>query len=494
MAGISSISSLPSVDVLVNSYLAAERKPIEQFEPEKETLNRRISILTDLKTELTKLNDRFTSFTATGAQNTLSEKIAVSSNESLFTVKADADAVAGVYSIKINQLAKNDTAVSDQFDIDGTDLARNLEDREIRFKIGIGSGTPSTFTMSFNDRTLTNETIVERIADEINKAGIDVNATVIKDTPTTLRLTLISREAGASNALELSDTGNAKVLFRLGFIKMNGARHGINNSKGGYVYEDKEDLYAKFSINGINIVGDANQITDVLRGVTVTLRKAQNADDAPETITVSDSSEDILARIRDFIDDYNGVIRFITEKTSINSTTMERGPLADNFTIRNLQINLRALVAGRVSSVQSGNPQTLSEIGININNNGTLAISNEEKLISTIESSSEKVTGLFNSANGIAVRGEGLLKNFISTGGSVDAAKKGATNRLTGIHTATKRIEDRLTIREKTLRQNFSGLQRSLSKLNSQSAMLQRISGYLGGQTGITYSSISGSY
>lgn len=480
MAGISSITSSPSIDILVNQFLAVEKKPIVSLQSQKEVLQKRISILTDFKTELTNLNDRFKSFTTTGTDNTLSAKKAVSSNESLFTVQADSKAVAGVYSLKISQLARNDTVVSKQFTASETKLAKSLNGDTANFKITLGSGTPTSFSTSFADSALTNQDILSKIAAEINGAGIGVSASVIKDTPTTVRLSLVSKSGGSSNAISLEDFDKKKLLANLGFINSNNQRYALNGTNGGYVYANTDNLNAKFSINGIDIVGDSNTVTDIMQGVTLTLRKAQTADDQPETISITSSSTDIVDQVKKFIENYNKTINYIASKTSINATTHERGPLTGDFAVRNLFLNLRSLVAGKVSTVKEGNPQTLREIGIKINNNGTLELSDENKLKTTVESDSTKVTDLFNSTQGIATRGQDLLKNFISTGGTIDDIKKGTQSQASGVESNISRLNKRVNDKEVYLRREFTDLQRSLSRLNSQSALLQNISSTYG--------------
>lgn len=477
MAGISSITSSPSIDILVNQFLDVEKKPIKSLQSQKEILQKRVSILTDFKTELTNLNDRFKSFTTTGTDNTLSAKKAVSSNESLFTVQADSTAVAGVYSLKISKLARNDTVVSKQFTANENTLANTLSKETVNFKITLGSGTPTSLSISFADSALTDQDILNTIAAEINRSGTDVNAMVIKDTPSTVRLTFVSKNAGASNAISLEDSGKPKLLSTLGFINSNNQRHALNGLQGGYVYDNTDNLNAKFSINGIDIIGDSNTVTDVMQGVTLTLRKAQTADDQPETVSITSSSTDIVDQIKKFIENYNKTINFIAAKTSINATTHERGPLTGDFAVRNLFLNLRSLVSGKVSTAKEGNPQTLREIGIKINNDGTLELSDENKLKTTVESDSTKVTDLFNSTQGIATRGQELLKNFISTGGTVDDIKKGTQSQVSGVETNISRLNKRVNDKEVYLRREFTDLQRSLSRLNSQSALLQKISG-----------------
>lgn len=492
MASISSISaSLPSVNVLVEQFLSVERKPIQNYNKEKTSLTQQLATLTDLKTEITNLNTRFESFTTTGTSNTLDAKSAVSSNESLFTVAADTTAVTGIYSIKIEQIARNDTAVSDQYSAAGKNLSAQFKNKALTFRMGTGSADLKTFSIDLTGAEETNEDVLRKIARDINSAGIGISASVIKDTPDTVRMIIGSNEAGSTNALALDDNGSAKLFQTLGFIKANNDRPEMSKSGGGFVIADAGDLNAKFSINGISIVADSNTITDVLKGVTISLRKAQEADAASETISISGSSEDLLEQVNKFIEDYNKLITFITEKSRIDPATGTRGAFAGNFTLRNLMTDLRTLNSGSVASVKSGNPRSLQEIGIAMKNDGTLEVQDSDKLKSIIESGAEKVTDLFNSESGIAVRGKDLLKSFISTGGGIDSLKKGVQSRITGIESNISRMESRLKIKENTLRVKFSDLQRTLSRLNTQTALLSRIFGTLS-QTG-TYGSFQSS-
>ena len=109
MAITSSISSIngsyqPSVNVLVDRFLDVERAPIQRLEASSSNISTRVSALTNLKTKLKTLYDRVQTFTEVGTANKIGAKSAESSNSTIFTATAEANATIGVNSIFVSQI------------------------------------------------------------------------------------------------------------------------------------------------------------------------------------------------------------------------------------------------------------------------------------------------------------------------------------------------------------------------------------------------------
>ena len=85
---------------------------------------------------------------------------------------------------------------------------------------------------------------------------------------------------------------------------------------------------------------------------------------------------------------------------------------------------------------------------------------------------------MFSSSNGIAKKTETILERYVKLGGVIDNKEKGLNNKIDYLKARIKSYEERLAIRETMLRQQFAGLQRSLSALTSQQSILSRISSY----------------
>ena len=489
MVSISSISTQQSgVEQLVSQYLALERKPIDELEKSKSSLNQKINIYSDLKSKLKVLSDRVKRFTETGGKIKIGAKNASSSNEKVFTAEASSDASIGINTIFVSRLASRDTAISKQFEnLSGTSLASNLYGTVQKFDITVGSNDPVRITLEFNDENETNESILKRIVAAINNSEADASANYIKDTPDTARITIISNNTGSTNEIILQEVDGSNILRELGVITAKDSRPEADDTSGGFLQSDPDNLNASFTMNGISIIKDSNTVSDVIQGVTINLLSVQAEGENPETLSITHDGETIKDEIELFIKDYNDVIKYLNDKTSVDPSTFTRGELVGKFTYSNLRLNLRSIVSGQVSSVESGAPFLLSQIGIGIERNGTIKISDNDKFQEYIDKGDSSISGLFSSENGIAEKIDALLKNYVQTGGIVDDDKSLLTRRIKNIDKRIADFEGRLKIREAALRRQFTDLQRMLSALNSQQAILQRSMFYYAGSSGMNY-------
>lgn len=475
MAGISSITSTPSIDTLVNRFLEVDRKQLTTSTYSTQNLSKRLSALNTLKAKLNTVDTRIESFTTTTSDSVLGVKKAVSSDEKIFTAEATSSASTGINTIFVTSTARKDTAISKQFNRTGTDLASKFDGQFLTFKIKVGDDSAKTLSFSVSEGE-SNISILRSIRDAINSSSVDISASVINDSPTTARLTLVAEESGEDNSFTLQDTNGIRVLKELGFIQSNDQRRLASGTDGGYITPDTENLNAAFTLNGIPITNNSNTITDVLSGVTINLVSAQQTGESAETLTIGLDDNSTKEQVEGFIEDYNDLMEFLTESTSINPTTKERGELSGVYTYRNLRINLRTTVGSRVTSVDTGNPSTLRDIGISIDRSGNLELSDEDKFTEALEDDADAILDLFTSSRGIATRMEALITPFRTTGGIIDD-NRSSTNLLTQkVSKRESNINSRLQIRENTLRRQFSDLQKSLSRLNSQQTILNRIS------------------
>ncbi len=418
MVQISSLSQIPSVEQLVSTFSARERKPVEALEQKKNVLSNTSSVLSKIKTHLNTLRTRVKGFSDIGTAAKLKAKKAVSSDESFFKVTADS---TGVNTLLVSRIAKNDLAVTGTFDKTSTDIASEFNGTTQSFTIQVGSASAITVSVSFSSASESNEDALGRIADAINDAVEDVNATVISSTKDDKRLSIVSDESGSENAISLADDPGSSLLEELDFISnANVTRQNASKTQGGFIETDTDDLDAVFEVNGIEITSSSNSVTDVIKGVTIELRKAQSPSDDPETFTISNDSAEIREQIDEFIKEYNAALEFLSDKVSVNIDTNVRGELAGNFTFLKLKINLRSIISGSVDSVTSGNPELLSQIGITINSDGSLNIDDEDTLESAITDSAQAVIDLFASSDGVATRLIDLIEGFTLTGTTID--------------------------------------------------------------------------
>ncbi len=142
--------------------------------------------------------------------------------------------------------------------------------------------------------------------------------------------------------------------------------------------------------------------------------------DDVETVTILSDSTEIREQIDNFITEYNTALKFLNDKLSVDPETNKRGGLAGDFTFLKLKINLRTIISSPVSSITSGNPALLSEIGITTQSDGRLEISDEDTLENAIADNAQAVIDLFDGSDGIATNLTGFLNDFTLTGATID--------------------------------------------------------------------------
>lgn len=470
MLSISSTgSSLSSIEQLIQQSLVKEREPVLALESQKKELNRRTNVFTDLKSKLKSLRDVAKDFGRIGSLNKLRSKSAVSSDTSFLTVSASAAALTGNHSILVNRLASSDTGVSNQFT---RDTVGGFTSGLHEFSLAVGTGDPQTISVTI-DPADTNETVLQKIADAVNAAGLEASASIIYDSSLTARLIFKSNETGSENALSLSELNGSTLLQDLGLVDALGARNQSGGTGGGFLLQNSGDLDAKIKFDGIDIVKGSNEITDIINGVTIKLRHVQAADDEPLSITISNDTETVKSEIEKFIEKYNDAIKYLNVKTKVDTTTFKRGDLTGDIIFGGLKFSIRGLVSQSVEDLPSGEMKFLSQIGISLARDGTMSIKDSSKFDEALNNNIDEVIQLFSADDGVGNKITGLLNSFVKTGGQVDRSKKGVKRQISSIDTRISNYEARLKVREESLRRQFTSLQRSLSLLNSQQAMMQ---------------------
>ncbi|MFC1553253.1 flagellar filament capping protein FliD [candidate division KSB1 bacterium] len=474
MAEISSLGSTTSLDKYLSAYAARENKPVEKLKEKKTSLSKKQDVLTDLKTTLKKLRTQAKNFSLVGTEAKLSAKTAVSSNESYFTVEADATAVTGVNTLSISRLAQNDIAVSDKLTSSSTTIANEFFGTTQEISIQVGSDSSVTVSIEFENESESNSSVLSRIATEINDTVEDISANVISSSSTKSKLTFVSDEEGSEYTITLQDSGDSELLEFLGFIDDDeGTRIAATTTKGGYLTEVSEELDSLFEINGIEITSSTNKITEVIQGVTIQLRKAQESNDEPETFTISSDAETVIKQIEEFIDVYNETINYISAKSKVDVSKNERGELSGNFTYSNLRIGLRTIISSKVSGVESGNPSVLTELGVKINTGGILEIDDEDTLEDVILEKPDAVLDLFSGDNGIAVQLDDFLENYTRTGRIIDTDISSVKRQTTTVDRQISQYESRYQIREESLKRQYTQIEKAYTLLQSQQAALQ---------------------
>jgi flagellar hook-associated protein 2 len=487
---------------LIDKIMEYESIPKRRLENQVESKQDLKKVVGKVDSKLSALQSAITPFTESGSSSPFGAMTVDTGDSTNFSASATDSASPGAHSLTIHQLAQADTRVSTRYDADGTGIRDNFFDKVLTseqqtFSIEVASpddGTRESIDVTIDASGLnTNEEILTEVKNKINTAMTDAvdagtitddekaTASLTTESDGTVRLSLRSADSGYTNRLSFTDSGDGF----LDEIELN-ADHGNfegSDTSGGQVYrvgtgETDTELNSKFDLDGLTYYRDSNTVDDALSGVTLELNKATGTQ---EDFTVKADSEAIKEDVQKFIDKFNDAQDFIDEKTNVDEETKQRGPLAGDFTFRNLQFKLRTEAVEKVDSQAADEPQYLNDVGIEMTEEGRLRLADEGKLMDAIESDRGAVESLFNASDGVATRMESRIESYVKTDGLIDNREEGIDAKIDRLEDRVDDMEERLANQEQRLREQYAQVQETIAQFQSQQQHLQGF-GIGGGQ------------
>jgi len=142
--------------------------------------------------------------------------------------------------------------------------------------------------------------------------------------------------------------------------------------------------------------------------------------------------------------------------------------------VQGLETTLRRIATGQVTGI-TGNFEFLSQIGITTQNDGTLAI-DKVKLEQAIDADANNVAELFTSANGIVNQLNSRVSLLLDSSqqGPLTAELDSLTESIDDLNDTLLRMDERLELFEKKIRQEFINLEIILGRLDAQRNAFQQ--------------------
>jgi flagellar hook-associated protein 2 len=322
------------------------------------------AIETPWKTQLTALQAQDTIFTSLGSdlstlttslqaltdfEGAFAEKQGSSSNTDLLSLTAaDATSVAGSHTIVIDSLAQTSSEVSSAISNASDTLSGSVTIQGHEFDIDSTDNTLSTLSAA------------------INAADIGVKASVITDSSGS-RLSLVSGTSGAAGQLTVTSS-------------LSGASAGNITFQVGQAGKD-----ASLKVDGVSVTSSSNTVSNAIPGVTFQLLGSSASEIQVE---ITNDNTDITTAVNSFVTAYNAVIKDINGQEG-NDSNGNPEPLYGNPTLAMIQSQLTgSLFAGAASGAISN----ITQLGIGMNNDGTLSL-NADTLNSELTSNFSDVVG-----------------------------------------------------------------------------------------------------
>jgi flagellar hook-associated protein 2 len=442
-------SGLPPnlVDQLVN----AERQPIRNLEDRRGKIEVKLNLVEDLETKLRAVESSLgTLASAKGFSDIKLE----SGDPNVVQGSVDPTlAPKGNWNIEVMELAQKAAAITN-----------GLPDKD-KSTIGVGyfrfhlpDGDKEVYINSGNNT-------LEGAAAAINAAAIGVKAAVIndrKDPDSPYKLMISGDQVGGDNRIEYP------TLYFL------------DGDEDIYFDEESEAKNGRVKVDGFEFDIGENVLKDLIPGVTLDLKQATPG--RTVNVTVKENREAVSTKINEFVKAMNEVLGFLQAQSRMDANTDTSKTLGGDSLVRSTENRLRRLIQDPQYGV-GGGLQRLSQLGIELNRSGTLKL-DEDKFNNVLSNNPDAVRMFFS--------GDGFSSGFIPSirreisavtnqaFGQVAMRKRALQDNIKRIDESIGNKERQLVRREQMLRDKFSKLEQTMSKLKSQGGALGAMSAYQG--------------
>jgi flagellar hook-associated protein 2 len=442
--------------MILNAVMQQERLPLDRLETQRKALEAQKTAFSTLATKLGALETAGNNLKTANSLNALK---ATSSGAGV-EVSASGGTNTGTYGVVVTERARaqamaSATTYSSLTDVVGTSGT---------FTITPDTGDPIVITLSAS-------TTIQELAASINGAeDTPVSAAVVQSAPGQYRLVLTGKNTGADNGFTVSQTLAGGV--GLAFV----------DTDGNNIYGDSDtDLTqtarnASFTVNGLAVQSASNVVTDVIPGVTLTL-KTEGPD--PITIDVTRDSAAAKEKVTKFIDAYNAIVAFMTDQNTAaiaGKASIGRDPLTRGF-----KSAMREVLMGQYPDATSF--PSLAGIGIGFDATGKLTLDNAA-FDAAIKNDPADVQRLMSgtTGNGGAFGAiTSAIKEYTKAGGLIFDMKQRLTEQVRHMEDRLDQMAQRLEQRRLVLQREFTAADRAMTQLRSQGGALSALGGTFGG-------------
>ena len=491
MASQISIGGLGSgldTNAIISALLQVERIPIEQLEARKSSEQKKIDLIGTFRGLVDGLRNKANSLgTLSGL---LSYKV-TASEQGIANFSASGAAVAGTHTLEVQSLATTDRWAFNGVTDPTTDLG-TVDGQTVSFTY---DGQNYSVALDAADSSL------NEIASAINTAADDKVRASVVNTGTTAapswQLVLTAEDTGADFRISNLTSTVAGLTINGAGPNGQGVAQSVNNLTVG--------TNAVAVIDGLTVQRTTNDFSDVIAGVSISLLDAQPGTSVQFTVE-SDKSA-VKGKIKEFVDAYNEVVKFISKQNKYDEEKGAGGPLFGDNALNTIQRTLRTQLFGQSAAQVAADTSgygSLRLLGVEQQADGTLKI-NDTKMNEKMDADLDAFADFFVDRDGFDNNGaaigtdryyydvtpdtgfgddlaralDAVVRSYGNTSGQftkglfdsrVDSLKA-------NIKTYDSRIEQRETRLEKMEAQlvaRFASLESLMARLQSQSAYLNR--------------------
>ncbi|MBR0961987.1 flagellar filament capping protein FliD [Bradyrhizobium japonicum] len=327
----------------ISTTITNNEAKISAYQTLQSDLQTLYSDLSSLSTAV--VNSLSTSAFATRAASISSTGDVSASSALSMTIKNGA--AIGDHTLTISQLAAAQKVV-------GTSQSSQTDELGYSgtFSIGLDGGATS-------DITITSTMSLQDVVDAINAqtSTTNVQASIVQVSSTSFQMVLTGTEDAAD--ITYSSTSGDDILNKLG----------VTDSSGSFTNVIQEAQSAEFTLDGISMTRDTNDITDVLSGVTFSLLQA-TPDGTSLNISIETDTSQIQAALETFVTNYNAFRDEVIaqQATTTDGTADSSAVLFGDGTMRNIMDALQNALNSTVGGM------TMADLGLSFNEKNELEL------------------------------------------------------------------------------------------------------------------------
>ncbi len=464
----SQILSSLGVNTGANLTSLASSIAAAQYASQNDALNTQLSTVQLQITEAGQLKSDLLSFqsalsTLIDGGNLLPSPTVANSSVATATLPVGSAGASSSYSLEVTQLAKPQTMAA-------TSLASGatVQGGTLTFNFGTVSGSTFSADSTHASATITiaDGSSLSSVASSINGAAIGVTAYVTTNTDGTQQLVMKGTE-GAANGFTISASGTGTT----GTTSLSNFAYDPTSTTSNYTVTTPA-TNAAYTLDGVARTSTSNTIANAAPGLSLKLTGTNTGN--PTTVSFGDPSSGITTAMQNITSALNSILG------DMNTDTAAGAGLA-NDTGAKAMARQFANLAGTIimPNAASGAPQTLADLGLSVQKDGTYTL-DTTKLATALQNSPSGVAAMFTKGvNGVYATVNKMVSALTTTtdpgslAGSVSrytTLQSSITNQQSSLATLQSQLQTRLTTQYAATDATVATYNSTLSYLKQQIA------------------------
>jgi flagellar hook-associated protein 2 len=311
------------------------------------------TLQTDLSTLASSLDSLSTSVVNSLATNVFATRSATISStgdvsaSSALSMTVNNGSATGDHTLQISQLATAEKVIGTSQSSETTALGYTGT-----FSLGLSGGSTSSVSIT---SSMTLEDVVDAINAQTSTSGVEASVVEVSSGSYEMVLTATSDNADIS----YSSTSGTDILNSLG----------VTDSSGSFSDVLQTAQAAKFTLDGVSLTRDTNDISDVLSGVTFDLLQATPTG-TTLNISIGTDTSQISSALTTFVTDYNTFRDAVIAQQATNSdgTAASTAVLFGDSTMRDVMTQIEQALSTSVGGY------SMSDLGLAFNENDELTL------------------------------------------------------------------------------------------------------------------------